>query len=180
MEFHTRLRRFISRKKSSLFLILPCAIAFFFQSPTNRDVPRTEKRVTHNQIGNVPTNDWPIIIQLQDCNGPRKGKDHWKDHAPVASQPFSPSLSNRVFSLFIPSIQMSSINSYPNGTPVNNQGQALEAQRLHKLSRSGQDNSRGYIGFARSNCRDAQGIFWRARYSLLKDIKVTGVFDPEL
>ena len=26
-----------------------------FQSPTNGDVPRTEKCVTHNQIGNVPT-----------------------------------------------------------------------------------------------------------------------------
>ena len=44
----------------------------------------------------------------------------------IASQPFSPSLSKRFFSLPLPSIQMSSINSYPNGTPVNNRGQALE------------------------------------------------------
>ena len=69
---------------------------------------------------------------------------------------------------------MNSINSYPNGTPVNHRGQALEAQRLHELSRSGQDNSRRYIGFAISNCRDAQGIYWRARYNLLKDIKGPG------
>ena len=69
---------------------------------------------------------------------------------------------------------MSSINSYPNDTPVNNRGQALEAQSLHELSRSGQENSRRYIRFARSNCRDAQGIFWGARYNLLKDIKVPG------
>ena len=26
-----------------------------FQSPANRDAPRTEKRITYNQIGNVPT-----------------------------------------------------------------------------------------------------------------------------
>ena len=69
---------------------------------------------------------------------------------------------------------MSSIDSYPNGTPVNNQGQALEAHRLHELSCSGQDNSRRYIGFSRSNCRDAEGIFWGARYNLLNDIKVPG------
>ena len=69
---------------------------------------------------------------------------------------------------------MSSINSYLNGTPINNRGQALEAHRLHDLSSSRQDNSRRYIGFARSNCRDAQGIIWGARYKLLKDIKVPG------
>ena len=92
-----------------------------FQSPTNRDVPGTAKRVTNNQISNVPTNDWSIIIQLQDCNRP--GKNKAEVH--VASQPFSPSLSKRFFSLPLPSVQMSSINSYPNGTPVNNRGQAL-------------------------------------------------------
>ena len=134
MEFHTRLRHFISGKMSSLFLILPRAIGLFNHRQTamyrgRRIVLRT------NQIGNVPTKDWPIIIQLQDCNGPRKGKDHWKDHTPIASQPFSPSASKRFFSLSLPSsffslplpsIQTSSINSYPNGTPVNNRGQALE------------------------------------------------------
>ena len=113
-------------------------------------------------------------MQIQDCNGPRKGKDHWKDDAPIASQSFSPSLSKRFFSLSLLFIQMSSINSYPNGTPVNNRGQVLEAQRLHELSRSGQDNSRRCIGFAISNCRDAHGIFWGARYNLLKDIKDPG------
>ena len=39
---------------------------------------------------------------------------------------FSPSLSKRFFSPPLPSIQMSSINSYPNGTSVNNRGQALK------------------------------------------------------
>ena len=34
--------------------------------------------------------------------------------------------------------------------------------------------ARRYIGFARSNCRDAQGIYWGARYNLLKNIKVPG------
>ena len=69
---------------------------------------------------------------------------------------------------------MSSINSYPNGTPVENRVQALEAQRLHELSRTGQNTSLRYIGFARSNCRDAQGIIWGVRYNLLKDIIVPG------
>ena len=69
---------------------------------------------------------------------------------------------------------MSSTNLYPNGTPVNNRGQALEAQRSCALSRSERDNSRRYIGFVRTNCRDAQSIFWGARYNLLKDIKVPG------
>ena len=151
MEFHTRLRRFISGKKSSLFLILLRAIGLF----------------NHRQ----------------DCSRPRKGKGHRKDHAPIALQLFSPSLSKRSFSLYLPSsffrlylpsIPMSSINSYPNGTPINNREQALEAQRLHELSRSGQDYSRRYIGFARSHCRDAQGIYWGSRYNLLKNIKVAG------
>ena len=44
----------------------------------------------------------------------------------IASQPFSPSLSKRFFSPPFPSIQKSSINSYLNGTPVNNRRQALE------------------------------------------------------
>ena len=99
MEFHTRLRRFISRKKSSLFLILMRAIGVFNHRQTEmyrrrRSVLRT------NRIGNVLTNDWPIIIQLQDCNGPTKGKDHWKDHAPIASQP-SPSLCPSASSAFL-------------------------------------------------------------------------------
>ena len=92
-----------------------------FQSPTNRDVPRTEKRVTTNQISNVPTNDRSIIIQLQDCNIPGKNKAEVQ----LASQPFSPSLSKRFFNLPLPSVKISSINRYPNGTPVNNRGQAL-------------------------------------------------------
>ena len=111
---------------------------------------------------------------VQDGNRPRKGKDHWKGHAPIASQPFSPSLSKRFFILSFPSIQMSSIDSYPNNTPVNNRQQALEAQRLHELSRSGRENSRRYIGSAGTNCRDAQGLFRVARYNLLEDIKVPG------
>ena len=69
---------------------------------------------------------------------------------------------------------MTSINYYPNGTPINPRGQALEAQRLRESSRSGRDNSRRYTGFARTNCRDAQGIFGGARYNLLKYIKVPG------
>ena len=97
-----------------------------FQSPTNRDVPR-------NQIGNVPTNYWPIIIQLQDCHGPGKNK---ADVRHMASQPFSPFLSKRLFSPSSPSIQESSINGYPNGTPVNNRRQALEMWvRLKLISR---------------------------------------------
>ena len=88
------------------------------------------------------------------------------------SPPPCPSPSSAFF--FLLSLQMSSINSYPNGTPVNNQGQALGAHRLHELSFSGQDSSWRYIGFSRSNCRDAEGIFWGARYNLLKDIKVPG------
>ena len=51
----------------------------------------------------------------------------------IASQRFSPSLSKRYFSLPLPSIQMSSINSYSNDTRVNNRGQALEMRVRLKL-----------------------------------------------
>ena len=70
-----------------------CSIGLFNHRQTamyrgRRSVLRT------NRIGNVPKNDWPIVIQLQDCNGPRKRKDHRKDHAPIASQLFQLSLSS--------------------------------------------------------------------------------------
>ena len=173
MEFDTRLRRFISGKKITLFMILQCAIGLFNHRQTamfrgRRSALRTTKYAMYRQ------NDWPIIIRLKYCNGPRKRKNHWKDHASIASQTFSPSLSKRFFRLPLPSIPMSSINSHPDGTPVNNRGQALEAQRLYQLSLSGRDYSRRYIGFARSNCLDAQRIVWEARCNLLKDIKVPG------
>ena len=65
VEFQTRLRCFINGKKSSL--LSDSAVCYLtFQSRPNRDVQRTEKRVTHNQKRNVLTNDWPIIFQLQD------------------------------------------------------------------------------------------------------------------
>ena len=51
----------------------------------------------------------------------------------IASQSFSSSLSKRFFSLPLPSIQVSPINSYPNGTPVNNRGQALEMRVQLKI-----------------------------------------------
>ena len=130
MVFDTRLRRFISGKKLSLFFdsavyaVRPDTTLCYrtFQSPTNRDVPRTEKCVTRNQIGTVPARDWLITIQLQDCNG--SGENKTGVH--IVLQPFSPSLSKSFPSLPIPSIQMSSINSYSNGIPVYNRRQALE------------------------------------------------------
>ena len=67
-----------------------------FQSPTNRDVARTEKRITHNQIGNVPKIDKPIFFQLQDWNGPGKNKAH----VPIASQHFSFFVSKLIFSSY--------------------------------------------------------------------------------
>ena len=111
--------------------ILPCAVELFNHRQTatyrgRRSVSRT------NQVGNVRTNDWPGIIQLQDCNGPGKNKAG----VHIASQPFSPSLSKRFFSLPLPSIQKSSITSYPNGTSANNRGHALEMWvRLKSISR---------------------------------------------
>ena len=61
-----------------------------FQAPTNRDVPKTEKkRVTHIRIGNVPTNDWPIIIQPQDGNGPGKNKADLHTHRLTTFLPVS-------------------------------------------------------------------------------------------
>ena len=54
VEFDIRLRIFISEKK--IQLVSDSAVCDrTFQSPTNRDVPRTEKRVAHNTFGNVPT-----------------------------------------------------------------------------------------------------------------------------
>ena len=99
MEFDTRLRRSISGKK--IKPVSDSGVCYrTFQSPTNRDVPRTEKRVTHNQIGNVPTKRLVYHNSATRCNGPRAGKNHWKDHAPIASQPFCPS-SSSAFSAWI-------------------------------------------------------------------------------
>ena len=121
--------------------------------------------------------DWHVIIQLQACNGPRKGRITGRITRPShhnLSLRLCPRASSAVFFYVLPSTSMSSINHYQNGTPIKTRGQALEAQRLRESSRSGRDNSRKYIGFARTKCRDAQGIFWGARYNLLKDIKVPG------
>ena len=82
MEFHTELRRFIGGKKSSLFLILPRAIGLF----NNRHIAMYRGRrsvLRTNRIGNIPTNDWPTIFQLQDGNGPGKNK---ADVRHIASQ----------------------------------------------------------------------------------------------
>ena len=82
MEFHTRLRRFISGKKWSLFLILPCtvydrilprAIGLFNHRQTamyrgRRSVLRT------NRIGNISTNDWPIIISYKTAMDRGRGR----------------------------------------------------------------------------------------------------------
>ena len=137
MVFHTRLRRFISEKKSSLFLILPCTVydrilpcvVGLFNHRQTAMYRGWRSALRTNQIGNVPIYDWPIIIHLQDSNGP--GKNKADIH--IVSQSFSPSLSKRFFSLLLPSIQMSSINSYPNGTPVKNRVQAPEMWARLKL-----------------------------------------------
>ena len=44
-----------------------------FQSPTNRDAPRTEKHITYNQIDSVPMKR---LTCYSSCNGPRKDKAH--------------------------------------------------------------------------------------------------------
>ena len=58
MEFHTRLQRFISGNKlsqicfSGVYGVRPnsTVCCWTFQSPTSRDIPRTEKHVTHWSI----------------------------------------------------------------------------------------------------------------------------------
>ena len=50
----------------------------------------------------------------------------YTDHHSRLKEAFFVSLSKRFFSLPLPSIQTNSIHTYPNGTPVNNWGQALE------------------------------------------------------
>ena len=75
VEFDTRLRRLISGKKLNPFLILlrpdSTVCDRTFQSPTNRDAPRTEKRITYNQMDSVPMKR---LTYCNSCNGPKKGQ----------------------------------------------------------------------------------------------------------
>ena len=95
MEFDTKFRRFISGQKSKPVSILPCATGLFNHRQTamyrgRRSALGTTKLAMYRQ------NDWPIIIQLQDCNGPKKNKDHIR----IASQHFPFSTSKLFFSIF--------------------------------------------------------------------------------
>ena len=51
-----KIAAFHRSKKNNNKPVFDSAVCYrTFQLPANRDVPRTEKRVTYNQIGNVPT-----------------------------------------------------------------------------------------------------------------------------
>ena len=63
-------------------------------------------------------NDWPIITQLRDCNGPRKEKAH----AHIVSKPFPPSSSKLLRDVLIGTVEKLMLNPFraPEPLPILN------------------------------------------------------------
>ena len=116
--------------KLSLFLLITSGLNRHFGA-TSASLRIEDRVFTQPLCSQAIHRLWAFDLRYKHQNGNGPGNNKADLH--IALQPFSPSLSKRFFSLPLPSIQMSSINNYSNGTPVNNRGQALEMWVRMKL-----------------------------------------------